>query len=46
MSDLKKLTLDLDYLARTYGIDTLVAAHLELKEEGGTALILEGTRDD
>lgn len=31
----KRLVLDIEYLAKTYGIEFLTAAYVELEEKGG-----------
>ena len=39
---MKRLELDLDYLAKTYGLDVLLTASVYVRDDGRTALVLEG----
>ena len=43
-SSLKQIRLKLDYMASTYGIDELIAAYIEVNDEGNLILVLEGER--
>lgn len=42
---MKRLEIDLDYLATTYGL-TLFNAHVYVRDDGKWMLALEGSRDD
>lgn len=44
VEEVKQIRLKLDYMASTYGIDELIAAYIEVNDQGNLILVLEGER--